>query len=494
MKNRNLSELLAPWSLHIPQCTLREITLDSRNVSVGDLFVAINGHITSGRSFISQAINQGAVAVISETKKKQNHGKIDYLKGVPIISMINLSRYLSEIAGRFYQNPGKKLKIIGVTGTNGKTTTTHLLAQWVKLLGEHSAVMGTLGNGCCGKLILTKNTTDSAVDVQRVLSSLLHQGVKLVGMEISSHALVQNRVADIPFSAAVFTNLSHDHLDYHGNMINYENSKWKLFSKHKMKEIIINYDDPVGYKWLKKLPNAVCVSINNNIIKCCTQWLKAIKIKYHENGSSVSFRSSWGCGTLETNLIGSFNISNLFMSLATLLTLKYPLDRLIHTARALQPITGRMQIFTAAKKPKIIIDYAHTPDALEKVLIAIRYHCKGKLWCLFGCGGDRDKGKRPLMGKISEKYADILVITNDNPRNEHPRAIINDILSGLLTPESAYIITDRKEAISYAITYAKIDDIILIAGKGSENYQTFGVKNFVYSDQNVVSHFLRKIK
>ncbi|VFP83144.1 UDP-N-acetylmuramoyl-L-alanyl-D-glutamate--2, 6-diaminopimelateligase [Candidatus Erwinia haradaeae] len=493
MQYRNLSYLLAPWVSRAPQCPLREMQIDSRSIVLGDLFVAINGHLTDGRYFISDAIAHGAAAVITETKEKENHGKIDNINGVPVIHLINLPQFLSEIAGRFYQSPGKKLQIIGVTGTNGKTTTTHLLAQWVHLLGNLSGVIGTLGNGLYGQLLLTKNTTDSAVDVQRTLASLLNQGVNLVGIEVSSHALTQYRVADIPFAAAVFTNLSHDHLDYHGNMIHYEHSKWTLFSQHQVRHMIINNDDAIGSKWLKLLPNAVLVTTTNGGIPPSQKWLQATKIIYHDSGTSVSFNSSWGYGQFDTQLIGSFNINNLFLSLATLLSLEYPLDVLLYTAQKLTPISGRMQIFTGLNTPKIVVDYAHTPDALEKVLIILRYHCKGKLWCVFGCGGDRDKSKRPLMGKISEQLADISIITSDNPRNEDPRMIINDILSGLLTPGSAYVVIDRAQAINYAIKKAELDDIVLIAGKGSETYQIFGTQNFSYSDSNLVLHLLRKL-
>ncbi|VFP84306.1 UDP-N-acetylmuramoyl-L-alanyl-D-glutamate--2, 6-diaminopimelate ligase [Candidatus Erwinia haradaeae] len=493
MQTRNLSYLLAPWVPHTPHRTLREMRLDSRSVLLDDLFVAVHGHSTNGHHFISQAINQGAAAVIAETTEKRNHGKINHIQGIPVIYIMNLSHCLSAIAGRFYQNPSQKLTLIGVTGTNGKTTTTHLLAQWVQLLGYASAVMGTLGNGLYGKLWLTKNTTDSAVDVQRTLRSLFNHGAQLVGMEVSSHALTQHRVAAIHFAAVAFTNLSHDHLDYHENMQNYEYSKWKLFSQHQVGQIIINSDNPVGNKWLKMLPSAVYVTTKSDKVKGFKKWLQAIKITYYDDGASVYFNSSWGNGCIDTNLIGSFNISNLCISLATLLSLEYPLDMLINTAGQLQPITGRMQTFSVLNKPKVVVDYAHTPDALEKVLIALRHYCKGALWCVFGCGGDRDKGKRPLMGKIAEQLADIIVITSDNPRNEDPYHITDEILSGLLTPGSAYVMIDRTQAISYAIRQAQLHDVVLIAGKGSENYQIFSTQNVSYSDLNLVLHLLRTL-
>ncbi|VFP87966.1 UDP-N-acetylmuramoyl-L-alanyl-D-glutamate--2,6-diaminopimelate ligase [Candidatus Erwinia haradaeae] len=492
MLYRNLKNLLAPWVSNAPNCLLRDITLDSRKVMSGDLFVAINGHKVDGRNFIAQAISQGAAAVIAESKGYTKHGDIRYICNIPVTYIEDLAQSLSKIAGYFYQNPGTQLKLIGVTGTNGKTTVTHLLAQWVQLLGNVSAIMGTLGNGLYGHLTPTNNTTDSAIDVQNTLFTLEKQGVSLVGIEVSSHALTQGRVSALPFSAAVFTNLSRDHLDYHHNMNHYEYSKWQLFSKYQIKKIIINADDAVGRNWLKKLPNAVYVGMDHkNHCNQHQQWLIAQKVTYSNSGTSIDFTSSWGSGYIETHLIGSFNVINLLLSLATLLSLQYPLVVLTRTAKQLEPVTGRMEMFRIAQKPEVIIDYAHTPCALEKVLIETRRYCKGRLWCIFGCGGDRDPGKRPIMGELAERLSDFLIITNDNPRNEDPVIIIRDILSGLLYPHAAYVIINRAQAVMYAIQQAKIDDVVLIAGKGSENYQTFGKNNINYSDKNIVLTLLR---
>ncbi|VFP86247.1 UDP-N-acetylmuramoyl-L-alanyl-D-glutamate--2,6-diaminopimelate ligase [Candidatus Erwinia haradaeae] len=492
MLYRNLRTLLEPWVSNAPNCLLRGITLDSRKVMSGDLFVAINGHKIDGRNFIAQAISKGAVAVVAEAKGYTQHGEIQYFCNIPVTYIENLTQSLSKIAGFFYQNPGLQLKLIGVTGTNGKTTVTHLLAQWVQLLGSVSAIMGTLGNGLYGCLALTDNTTDSAIDIQNTLFTLVKKGVSLVGMEVSSHALAQGRVAALPFSAAVFTNLSRDHLDYHRNMNHYENSKWQLFCKYQIKKIIINGDDEVGRKWLKKLPNAVYVSMDHtNHYNRQQQWLIAKKVSYSNNGTSIGFASSWGSGYIETHLIGSFNVSNLLLCLATLLSLQYPLEVLTRTATQLKPVTGRMEMFRVTHKPEVVIDYAHTPCALEQALIETRRYCKGKLWCIFGCGGDRDSGKRPMMGKLAERLSDFLIVTNDNPRSEDPVAIIRDILSGLVYPQTAYVIINRVQAITYAIKQAKINDVVLIAGKGSENYQIFEKDNINYSDKNIVLTLLR---
>jgi len=467
------------------------MTLDSRAAASGDLFIAVAGHHADGRRFIPQAIAQGVVAVIAEAEGEASDGDIREMHGVPVIYLAQLQQRLSALAGRFYQQPASKLKLIGVTGTNGKTTTTQLMAQWANLLGETGAVMGTVGNGLYGQLVATENTTGSAVDVQHVLNDLVGQGATLTAMEVSSHGLVQHRVAALPFAAAVFTNLSRDHLDYHGDMQSYESAKWLLFSEHQVAEAIINADDEVGRRWLAKLPDAVAVTMQDNLQSGCHgRWLKATAVDYHDGGAHIRFSSSWGNGEFDSRLMGAFNVSNLLLALATLLALDYPLDALVATAPQLQPVCGRMEVFTAPDKPTVVVDYAHTPDALEKALEAARLHCKGQLWCVFGCGGDRDKGKRPLMGAIAEQFSDIVVITDDNPRSEEPMAIVNDILTGLLDPGRARVVSGRAQAVTNAVMQAGADDIVLVAGKGHEDYQIIGNRRLDYSDRDTVARLL----
>jgi len=489
--DRNLRDLLAPWVPAAPSLPLREMILDSRLAASGDLFVAVKGHLADGRRFIPQAIAQGVSAVIAEAEGEAEDGDIAIVHNVPVIYLAQLSQRLSALAGRFYQQPGEHLRLIGVTGTNGKTTTTQLLAQWGQLLGETGAVMGTVGNGLYGKLAPAENTTGSAVDIQRTLSSLVEEGATLAAMEVSSHGLVQHRVAALPFAAAAFTNLSRDHLDYHGDMTRYESAKWLLFSEHMVGQAIINADDETGRRWLAKLPDAVAVTMENNLQPGCRgRWLKATEVHYHDNGASIRFDSSWGGGELESRLMGAFNVSNLLIALATLLALGYPLHDLVATGSQLQPVTGRMEVFAAPARPTVVVDYAHTPDALEKALEAARLHCKGKLWCVFGCGGDRDKGKRPLMGAIAEQFADVVVITDDNPRSEDPAAIVADVLTGLLDPGRAHVIAGRAQAVTNVVMQAKEEDIVLVAGKGHEDYQIVGTRRLDYSDRDTVARLL----
>ena len=491
MTDRNLRDLLAPWVSNAPETALKEMTLDSRTAAAGDLFVAISGHTSDGRHYIPQAIAQGVSAVVAEAHGEAEHGAIVMQHGVPVVYLQNLHQLLSEIAGRFYQQPGAALRLIGVTGTNGKTTTTQLLAQWAQILGETSAVMGTVGNGLLNNVVPAENTTGSAVQVQQLLRDLVKQGATLAAMEVSSHGLVQHRVAALPFAAAAFTNLSRDHLDYHGDMQQYEEAKWQLFSSHHSEQKIINADDAVGLRWLTKLPDAVAVSMENKIpADWQGRWLSASRVSYHDKGATVELDSSWGKGTIESRLMGAFNVSNLLVALGILLALDYPLAALLDAAPRLQPVCGRMEVFHSPNRPTVVVDYAHTPDALEKALAAARLHCTGQLWCVFGCGGDRDKGKRPLMGGIAEQFADRVVITDDNPRSEDPRAIINDILSGLLDAGRALAITGRAEAVTSAIMQASENDVVLLAGKGHEDYQLVGNQRFDYSDRLTAARLL----
>lgn len=491
MTDRNLRDLLGPWVPGAPARPLRDMTLDSRKAASGDLFVAVAGHHADGRRFIPQAIAQGVSAVIAEAEGEASDGDIREVHGVPVIYLAQLPQRLSALAGRFYDQPGERQKLIGVTGTNGKTTTTQLLAQWAQLLGETSAVMGTVGNGLLGQLTATDNTTGSAVEVQHVLRELAGQGATLTAMEVSSHGLVQHRVAALPFAAAVFTNLSRDHLDYHGDMPAYESAKKLLFTEHQVGEMILNADDEVGRRWLAALPDAVAVTMENRLQPGCHgRWVKADEVNYHDNGAHIRFSSSWGDGEIDSRLMGGFNVSNLLLAFATLLALDYPLAELVRTAPQLQPVCGRMEIFSAPGKPTVVVDYAHTPDALEKALQAARLHCKGALWCLFGCGGDRDKGKRPLMGAIAEQFADRVVITDDNPRSEDPQAIVNDILTGLLEPHRARVVAGRAQAVTNTIMQAQPDDIVLVAGKGHEDYQIVGNRRLDYSDRATVAALL----
>lgn len=477
-------------NLQLPDIELTDMTLDSRSVKTGCLFVAIKGHQTDGRQYIAQAIKQGASAVIFDANSAQQHLQVHVEQGIPCIAYFQLSSHLSALADQFYQAPSKRLTLVGVTGTNGKTTVAQLLAQWTQILGHTSAVMGTIGNGLFGKTTEAANTTGSAIEIQSSLDQFIRQGADFAAIEVSSHGLVQHRVEALSFAAAIFTNLSRDHLDYHHTMEEYANAKKRLFTELHTKQQIINADDEVGAQWLAQLPDAIAVSCHPDYQPTQKTWLKLTALSFTSKGASIEFASSWGNGKLESRLIGAFNVSNLLVVTATLLALGYPLEKLTSTVSQLSGVCGRMEMITAAHKPTVIVDYAHTPDALEKALAAARLHCHGKLWCIFGCGGDRDNGKRPLMAQIAEKLADKVIATDDNPRTEDPAKIMADIQAGFTNLAQVQIIHQRAEAIKTAIQSAVENDVILIAGKGHEDYQIIGTEKHHFSDQETAKNYL----
>lgn len=495
-KLNSLYELLIPWvCVNFMNLRLTDLVLDSREVELGNVFIAIKGNKNHGRLYIDTAIKNGAIAILSDSNNKiisvENIFDLDRI--VPVVYFNQLNRYVSNIAGRFYGYPSLDLHVIGVTGTNGKTTITHLLMNWVELLGEKSATIGTLGHGVLDSIYPNPFdcTTCSAIDTQKILAQFVQNKVKFVSIEISSHGLDQYRVDALYFDVAIFSNLSYDHIDYHNDIKKYEAAKWRLFSELYVKHYVINIDDHVGCQWIANLTTAVAVTITNKIPKnWLGKWICLIKAHYYIYGTDIVFNSSWGAGTIKSQLLGPFNISNLLLALGALLIMGYPLELLLNTASKLKPISGRLEVFRLYNRSTVIVDYAHTPDALKKVLFFIKQFCRGKLWCIFGCGGDRDRTKRALMGDIVEKYADYIIITNDNPRSEDPKSIINDIIYNIKNSKKIRIIEDRADAISTAISRTSSEDFVLIFGKGHEKYQIIQNNKISYSDQNIVKKFL----
>ncbi|ABR75285.1 UDP-N-acetylmuramoyl-L-alanyl-D-glutamate--2,6-diaminopimelate ligase [Actinobacillus succinogenes] len=487
---KNLTALLGLNSPELDGIRFTEMCLDSRSVKTGCLFVAIKGHNVDGRRFIPVAIERHAAAVLAECDNESEHLQVRFERNIPVISYFNLPEHLSEIADKFYDGPSQRLILTGVTGTNGKTTVSQLLAQWARILGNIPAVMGTVGNGLLGQLQSAANTTGSAIEVQSSLARFIEQGADFAAIEVSSHGLVQKRIEALKFTAVIFTNLSRDHLDYHGSMTAYADAKKRLFTALPSKYQIINADDEVGRTWLQELPRAVAVSCNPDFQPQQKNWLKATALSFTGDGAEIKFASSWGDGVLASRLIGAFNVSNLLLVLATLLCLGYPLQTLIRTVSQLRGVCGRMEMLKAVHKPTVIVDYAHTPDALEKALQAARTHCRGKLWCIFGCGGERDNGKRPMMAQIAESLADRVIVTDDNPRTEDPEKIVADITAGFARLKNVQIIHAREAAICAAIQSAAENDVILIAGKGHEDYQIVGKEKRYFSDQETAKKYL----
>ena len=482
----SLTALLSPW-LALPDnlnLTLMGLTLDSRSIKEGDLFVALQGALLDGRKFIDNAINAGAIVVLSETKETQQHGVISYDNAVPVIHFYQLQKVLSELAYGFYFPEKDCHKIIAITGTNGKTTIASLLANSLTLLNKKSAQMGTIGNGLFGELSASLNTTLDAISVFSSLNDYQWQGAEYTLMEVSSHGLVQGRVSALPFYSAIFTNLSRDHLDYHGTMQEYAFAKKILFDNFPVEHRIINLDDPTGKKWLNDYPEAISYSalgykINRH------RYFAVKHVHYLAQGLTFEFESSWGQGTISAPFYGDFNVANLAAVITQLLAEGFAVSDIENTIPLLNTVAGRMEQYLFSEtNSTFVVDYAHTPDALEKALVALKKHTKkGRLICVFGCGGDRDKGKRPEMAKVAEAFADKVVLVDDNPRTEPAAEIMNDILAGFEQPQNVLCIHERKVAITELLHNAQPEDLILVAGKGHEDYQIIGETRIDYSDR-----------
>lgn len=481
-----LAELLTmlPASFSIPDVTVSGIKLDSRQVANGDVFVAIPGYETDGRAYIDAAIDAGAVAIIAEAPGLA----VEHRRGAVVIGFSGVREHLSHIAGIFFGHPSEKMQLVGVTGTNGKTSVTHIMAQLAKSLGMEAAVIGTTGSGLIGRLLPERHTTPDAVTVQQRLATLLAEGAELVAMEVSSHALIQRRVEALHFSAAVITNISRDHLDYHGTMENYVAAKQRLFADFDVQKRVVNADDDTLCRWEQDNLADLWVSLNDSSLEPC---LHATGLQFHEQGSV--FQLNWQGESCAVNspLLGRFNVYNLLCAVAVLLKLNKPLSAIGEACRSLQPVPGRMEAFHNNQSPLVVVDYAHTPDALHQVLSALRLHCKGRLWCVFGCGGDRDRGKRPQMGKVAADYADVVVVTDDNPRTEPAEQIIEDILTGIADKKQVKVWSGRREAVIRAMQEAEQDDVVLLAGKGHEDYQVIGTQRVDYNERAVVSEWLQ---
>lgn len=474
------AELLRPWiEVDVPDCEILGLHNDSRQIKAGFLFIAYPGAATDGRFFIQQALSAGAIALVYEPDNWPS--KCQLPSEIPCVALPGLAMKLAGLASRFYGEPTKKLAVTGVTGTNGKTTIAYQLAQAHALLGENSAYIGTIGQGDVKALEPLVNTTPDALYLQQLLHSYEQHSIKQVCMEVSSHALCQKRVDSIDFQQAIFTNLSHEHLDYHQTMEAYAAAKAILFANPSLKWAIVNQDDIYSKLMLEAVPNScqiISYGVHEDADVRATHWDVSL------TGTRIEVSSPWGQHQLVINALGFFNVYNALAVFSSLLACGYPAEKLVPLMAKLQAAPGRMEIVT--QEPYAIVDYAHSPDALENVLTTLQKVKKGRILVVFGCGGDRDKTKRPKMGKIASEYADITIITSDNPRTEDPLAIIDSIESGISTKTNLYKIADREQAIAKALSLADKDDIILVAGKGHEDYQQIGKVRHVFSDQAVI--------
>lgn len=459
---------------------IHRLQTDSRKIQPGDLFIAYPGRQIDGYHCIKEAIEKQAVAVLYEAY----HYKPSIQSTIPLIAFPNLQLHIGDIAARFYGDPSKTIKAIGVTGTNGKTSCTHFIAQSLQSKKIPCGVVGTLGYGFVGNLNKTSYTTPDPIQLQQALIQLRKQDAKSVAIEVSSHALDQYRVQGVHFTIAVFTQLSRDHLDYHDNMENYARAKELLFQQPGLRYGVVNCDDALGRRIIENYHSKLTLvgysadGIKDPRVSC----VRATHIKTLTHGFSVDVQTSWGEGTFTTSLLGRFNISNLLSVLSVLCLCEIPFKEALIELSKLNAVRGRMQVVNIQHHHQVIVDYAHTPDALEKVLTALREHCKGQLICVFGCGGDRDRGKRPQMAAIAERLTDQIILTNDNPRSEPSLTIIRDIRAGFKNGSSVIVETDRAKAIKYAVQKATVNDIVLIAGKGHETTQIIGTDVLPFDD------------
>lgn len=481
-----LQQLLNPWIDKVnSNVEISGLQQDSRKIKVGDLFLAYPGVLADGRRFISAAISCGAAAVAYDPLNMPND--ISLTQSVPMVPVPDLSLQLGVIAKRFYHNPSTHLSVSGVTGTNGKTTIAYQLAQAHHLLGQKSAYIGTIGQGFFQNLQPLVNTTPDALSLLGFLHEYRQQGINQVCLEVSSHALSQHRVDGIEFKQAIYTNLTLDHLDYHRTMQAYAEAKAKLFAWPSLEWAIINADD--SYQELMK----TAVKPGVKILTYGLQEEADVHIQsWHMDmtGTQMTVNTPWGQYELHTALLGQFNIYNSLAIFSSLLASGYDPEKVVQVMTELKAAPGRLE--KVADSPSVLVDYAHTPDALENVLITLKQLKKGKLWVVFGCGGDRDKSKRPIMGKVASMHADEIIITSDNPRSEDPLLIVNEIAQGI--PKLTTKILDRKKAIAHALEEATVDDIILIAGKGHEEYQQIGDVKHPFSDQDVVRKCLEVLQ
>ncbi|MET4693699.1 UDP-N-acetylmuramoyl-L-alanyl-D-glutamate--2,6-diaminopimelate ligase [Endozoicomonas lisbonensis] len=489
-----LNEVLAvldcpPIELNKP---ISGLTLDSRKLVGGELFLAVPGLVVDGRQYIDAAVSAGAAAVLAESEEAQEATiKLSHAdaKGVPVIFVSGLKNRIGFLADRFYRQPSANLNVVGVTGTNGKTSCCWFIAQLLSMLQQPCAVMGTIGKGVPPSLEPCLNTTADPVSLHQYMAELGTSGVKAMAMEVSSHGLDQGRVDGVQFDVGVFTNISRDHLDYHCTLDAYAKAKSLLFADGRVKQAVINLDDDYSDMMLKACGSQTQVLTYSTSNPEADVYAESFSLT--ADGLLSQIRTPWGSGQLRTSLLGRFNLENLLAVLSCICVQGYTFDQVLPLISRLTTVPGRMQRFGGSRKPIVVVDYAHTPDALESVLEALREHGASRLTCVFGCGGDRDRGKRPLMTRAAVNGADKVVVTSDNPRSEDPGQIIADAVHGVDFGEVNVVTEiDRAKAIASTIAEAQAREIVVVAGKGHEDYQEVKGKRLPFDDRDHVSRAL----
>jgi UDP-N-acetylmuramoyl-L-alanyl-D-glutamate--2,6-diaminopimelate ligase len=491
MPGKNLRNLIVGMeiteSLGNQSSEIENIAFDSRNIKSNGLFVAIPGEKHDGATFIKEALDKGATAIITEVSLESLSSLHIDREKVTLLRASDSRKSLAITSANFYENPSAHLSLTGITGTNGKTTLTYLLEALAKAGSKNTGVIGTIDCRFGNTKIPAAMTTPESLDLNLKLKQMVDAGVTDCFIEVSSHALSQKRVYDMNFDVGIFTNLSRDHLDFHGDMKEYKNAKGELFRGNTVKTPIINIDDPVGKEFALELKeNVVSTGINNSAD------FSAENISLTALESSFTLKTPSGSTKIQTNLLGTHNIYNLLSASAYALTQGMSLDKVKGAFKNIPSIPGRFESINIGQSFSVLVDYAHTEDALSKAITAANAFTEGKVIVVFGCGGDRDKGKRERMGRVAGEKADFSIITSDNPRTEEPEKIIADILKGVPASALHTTITNRREAIEYAISRAEKNDLVLIAGKGHEDYQISGVQKEHFDDREVARYCLRK--
>ena len=497
--DRLLSELLVGIKSNdaVPSMMINGVTLDNRRVVPGGLFIALKGIQHHGIDFAMDAVRSGASIILYDAWDNYCRHRIPLLQkqiNTGWLGIEHLQRQTGVIASRFYHQPGHDLTIIGVTGTDGKTSVTHLLSQALMRLGHATGSIGTLGYGINNQLQQTRQTTPDATELESYLYQFKQRGCRFVVMEVSSHALMQYRLNGCPINIAVLTNLGRDHLDYHGSIEQYAAAKARLFNDFDLDGCVLNADDPFGRQLAETCPGDGIICYSTKGESCDDAEIRLIRRTITGKGQQIEVATPLGEVHMHTGLMGDFNVDNTLACVASLILLGFDRMQISQALADLQAVPGRMQSVCASQAlPGIVIDFAHTEQALQACLQTSRQHTSGKLWCVFGCGGDRDPGKRAGMGRIAEQLADYLIITDDNPRTESAEAIVTDILSGMRDPDRAKVIHDRSAAIEFAVSQAHREDLVVIAGKGHEQVQIIGHKSHAISDHDIVKRIVERV-
>ncbi len=471
--------------------TIRKVVCDSREAEPDSLFVALRGEKFDGAAFIKNAIAQGATAFITQTPFDSLDERNLASRDVTALHVEDSRKALAAVSANFYRHPSNRLAVTGITGTNGKTTTSYILETLFKAEGISTGVIGTINYRYGEKIFPAPLTTPESLDLNRVLDEMARDEIENCFLEVSSQSLQQSRVHDMRFAVGIFTNLSRDHLDFHGDMEHYKNAKKKLFTENRVRHRIFNIDDAVGQEFFRELK---ADSFTTGIEKDAD--FKAENIVLTKSGCQFALKTPFGTEKIYSALLGRHNVYNILSAVAGAMVQDVPLEKIPQALRQIQLIPGRFERIENSRGISVLVDYAHTDDALSNVISAAKTFTEGKLIVVFGCGGDRDKGKRKAMGRAVFNNADYSVITSDNPRSEDAEQIVGDILQGV--PSSAKegddyaVVINRKEAIEHAIRRADKNDLVLIAGKGHEDYQIIGTRTIHFDDREVARAALRK--